>query len=267
MVLDEQQYVRKVLTDYFVSASERNPRFSLRAFAKKLGVSSSSLSEIMRGKRKLSAKKAGEFAAKLELSPNEQKKIHSLFRKKSGIEQLAKLSNPYPEVILSPNEFDLLADWRYFAIAALMRTKDFISDRKWIADRLALPFDEVDRALRRLIDLGVVSEKGGRLSESRCTFRTSQDYPDDLVRRRQAEGLKAAIKAIESKNELHTGFYSTISADLKNLPVAIEMIEEFLKKLSIFLHDGEPREVLELQIQLFPRSVGLNGQRSQQGSL
>lgn len=254
MVLDEQQYVRKVLTDYFVLASERNPRFSLRALAKKLGISSSSLSEIIRGKRKVSAKKAREFAASLGLSPQEKQNIQSLFQKQSSIQNLAKISNPFREVVLSPPEFDLLADWRFFAVVALMRTKGFVSDRKWIARRLAISTKEIETILRRLIELGVVHEENGILSESKCSFRTSENYPDDLLRKRQIEGLAAAIKKIESKTEGQTGFYSTISADPKNFVKANEMIEEFLKKLSIYLHTGEPTEVFELQIQLFPRS-------------
>jgi len=49
VVLDEQQLIKNFLSQYFFEVQGRNSRFSIRAFAKKLGVSSSALSEILRG--------------------------------------------------------------------------------------------------------------------------------------------------------------------------------------------------------------------------
>ncbi|KYG67000.1 hypothetical protein AZI86_08235 [Bdellovibrio bacteriovorus] len=255
MILDEQQHIRQVLTDYFVRASQKNPSFSLRAFAKKLEISSSALSEIMRGKRKISLSKALILASKIGLSDKEIQKIRSIFERKSSIDKLTKLSNPFREVILKPNEFDLLADWKFFAIVALMRTKGFKSENSWIAKRLSLTEAEVAQSLQRLIDLGIVQkDRRGNLSEQKCSYRTSEDYPDELIRSRQVEGLSAAIKSIQSAAKGQMGFYSTISADIRNIDKAPDMIEEFLKKFSIFLHEGDPSEVFEFHIQLFPRT-------------
>ena len=67
MILDAQQVVRNILLDRFLNIQKKNPRFSIRAYGRKLGISSAALSEILRGKRKVSHDKALGIAEKLKL--------------------------------------------------------------------------------------------------------------------------------------------------------------------------------------------------------
>src|SRR3954471_19624664 len=50
------------------AARKRNPRFSLRAFARRLGVDHSTLSQILRGKRRLTARQAALMGKRLGLA-------------------------------------------------------------------------------------------------------------------------------------------------------------------------------------------------------
>src|SRR4051812_17731490 len=93
---------RHWILDRFLRGRQRNPRWSLRAFAKQLGVSHSALSEILSGKRALSQKAAVRFAQRLELSPADTK----LFLRAAWIAQLeARLP--------ADSEINELADRRF----------------------------------------------------------------------------------------------------------------------------------------------------------
>src|SRR5690348_4546236 len=56
-------------------AKIRNSSWSQRAFAKKLGLSSGALSEIMTGKRPLSMKARKKIIDRLQLSPDERRRL------------------------------------------------------------------------------------------------------------------------------------------------------------------------------------------------
>ncbi|MBI2609109.1 MAG: helix-turn-helix domain-containing protein [Deltaproteobacteria bacterium] len=91
----EQIAVQKTLHEKFLEIKMKNPHYSLRAFSNKLGLSSSSVSEILNGKRRISIKMAKRIIQKLELSPRERSNLLELFPKKSkeDVEEIKKTKN------------------------------------------------------------------------------------------------------------------------------------------------------------------------------
>jgi len=258
MYLDEQQEVQNLLTSYFITASEKNPSFSLRAFANKLGISSSSLSEILRGKRRVSLKMAQQFLETLNAPVEELERIHRLFDKMKDFESLSKLPNPLKEVILSETQFELMADWKYFTVLALLRVDGFSTDLAVLSQRLSLTIEDLSSVIENLIKWDILKRDSlGRLTEEGCCFGTPKNYPDKMIRSRQIEGLNSAIDTIEQKIEGQNGYFSTVSVDPKKLDQANDMMLTFLKKLSVFLSSGDSAEVFELHLQLFPRTKPL----------
>ena len=55
------------LIDYFENAKKRNPSFSLRAFAKLVGISPSLLSQILNGNRELTSSIAARILEKISI--------------------------------------------------------------------------------------------------------------------------------------------------------------------------------------------------------
>jgi uncharacterized protein (TIGR02147 family) len=256
MLLDEKQVISKILDRELKKLKTKNPLFSLRSLAKKLGMSSSALSEIMRGKRTISEKKALSIGSKLRLKTSELTELRSAFSKK-GLEDLKRRPNRRVEKILESSAFDLMSDWRYFSLLALTRTENFESDPEWIAKRLGLSSNEVDELVARLIQLEIIRKDGtGKISDNNVCYRTPEDFPVELIRKRQTEGLTSATQSIESGNPLQFGAFATITTDVSKIEKAKVIIEDFLKQLALFLSDSDKRsEVFELQIQLFPRTA------------
>lgn len=77
----------KTAADYLITIfnerKEKNPRYSLRAFARSLGVSSGQLSEILSGKRPLSHKLARRISIALALTEEESSKLIHLVSQQS----------------------------------------------------------------------------------------------------------------------------------------------------------------------------------------
>lgn len=71
----------------------RNPRRSMRAFARKLEISPSTLSEILSGKRSITSKMARRIAEKLELDESQSK----LLFEAALVSQMESLSLKYAQ--------------------------------------------------------------------------------------------------------------------------------------------------------------------------
>jgi uncharacterized protein (TIGR02147 family) len=256
MILDSRQLFATLLKKYLELAKERNKKFSMRAFASKLGISSAAMSELMNGKRSISEEKALEIGRKIPFSNEDLIALENSFNKNKSIEKLKIRSNSRKEVIIDKSEFDIMSDWRYFAFMSLTRTSGFKSEISWIAKRLNVSKVSVKKIIDRLHSLDIISvDKKGNIVDNNVCYRTGSDFPKKLLNKRQLSGLEAAQESIKNENKNQIGFFSTITTDTKKIEEASVMIEDFLKKLSLFLADSSDRqEVFELQVQLFPRS-------------
>lgn len=103
----------------------RNPRYSLRAFARHLGVDHATLSQWMRGRRMMSAQSIERLAARLRVPG----RLVRVFVEHRGAE--------------GPD----------FAILDLVGSGACRPDSRWIARELGITVDEANVALQRLLRL------------------------------------------------------------------------------------------------------------------
>lgn len=99
----------KTAADYLIfifnERKEKNPRYSLRAFARSLGVSSGQLSEILSGKRPLSHKLARRISIALALTEVEGQRLLQLVSQQS---QFVDMGSPHTRQ-LSEEEIALMS--------------------------------------------------------------------------------------------------------------------------------------------------------------
>jgi transcriptional regulator with XRE-family HTH domain len=103
--MTETKTAAEYLISTFNERKEKNPRYSLRAFARSLGVSSGQLSEILSGKRPLSHKLARRIAIALALTEEESQKLIFLVSQQS---QFLEMAGPNSRQ-LSEEELALMA--------------------------------------------------------------------------------------------------------------------------------------------------------------
>lgn len=127
---------QQMLQAEFGQRRQRNPRYSLRAFARHLGTDHSTLSQILRRRRRLSPRLVRRFGERLRLDPG-------VIRDVCGQQQAE-------------------------AILRLIHLPAFRTDSRWIATQTGLSLDAVNAAIHRLLQQGdLVMESVNRWTATR----------------------------------------------------------------------------------------------------
>lgn len=260
--------VRPKFQDFLLSEFESrktgNPRYSLRAYARDLGLAAPKLSEILREKCGLSEVAAHRLVPKLGLNSGEamqftnlvaSKHARSPAQRKKALENLheAKLGSEIKEIQLGT--FDLISEWHYNAILELTETVGFNSEIKWIAKRLNLSEESVARSIQQLLDLNLLArDQSGELYQTEKDLATPSNIPSLKIRMHHRQILSKAAEAINNVPINERDFSSvTFAVSEKTLNEAKVLIKEFRRKLVAKLSTTKPKErVYCLSIQLFP---------------
>jgi uncharacterized protein (TIGR02147 family) len=225
---------------------QRNPNYSLRAFAQSLGISPSQLSQLISGKRNFTVDVLGQVSKALALSPEQERQLvaRTLVPRTLAREERAKRQ-------LAEDEFKLISDWYHYAILSLGKVKNAKADAFWIADRLGISVAEARGALDRLKRLDLIDDsktlrqKEKPLNISSATpSRAIQAYHQNILNMAQA---RLSDTPIEKRD------YSamTFAADATRIPQARKMIEEFQDQLVDYLQTPHSKEVFIIACQLF----------------
>lgn len=247
-----QIVLQKTLSDRFADLRFKNPNFSLRAFANKLDISPAALSEIMRGKRRASEKLTYRLIERLQLSPKEASSVLG----RDEEQGILPFHRPRPMIELSEESFQIVSDWYYFAILSLAETDEFEGSSSWIASRLNLQIDVAAAALARLAAAELLICKGdGSYAVTGKAFRTTEEIPSLAVQKAHRQDFDLAKMSLEQDPISEREFRSmTMAIDPSRLPEAKKLVSEFVQRLSVFMEEGEKKEVYKLSIQLFPLS-------------
>ena len=113
--VNEQIAVQNILRERFTEIRRQNPRYSLRAYAKRVGVHVGALTHIINGKRNVSRRLAERISHGLLLDPHKRAELLTLFpKKKTPSGKGSSLSEPrYLE--LSGEQFKIASEWEHFA--------------------------------------------------------------------------------------------------------------------------------------------------------
>jgi uncharacterized protein (TIGR02147 family) len=240
----------RCLHEEFTARSQKNARYSLRAFAKHLGVSHTLLSLIMAGKRPLTLKTAKLVTERLELPPE---KAVSLMR--VGEASKSKAYN-YKYEFLDLKTFDLISDWVHFAILSLTETTSALMSPKWIAKRLAINETQAKVAFQRLTEVGLIAEKDGRWRQTGKPIKVENTVSTSTTKKFHRQMIEKALESLETDPMEVRNFSSvTLAMDPADIPYATERIKQFRRELQAELEmRGTPKEVYNLTIQIYPVS-------------
>lgn len=257
--MNEQIALQGKIRSHLEALQRKNPAFSLRAFARKLSLSPSALSEIINGKRKVSKKMADRLIEKLCLEPIEAQELKNLFQPQAqhntSPSVLSKYKNQIQFLKLNADQFSLISEWTHFAVLSLMETAGFVSDLNWISQRLSLTVAETQKVLNRLVDLNLVAKKYNKYKPTQEQLITSDDIANQAVRKAHYEDLKLAEKVLDQcPVELRDFTAVTLAVDSTKIAEAKKMIRDFQDSLTQFLEDGKKDEVYKMTFYIYPLS-------------
>ncbi|MGH9831798.1 MAG: DUF4423 domain-containing protein [Blastocatellia bacterium] len=214
-----------------------NPQYSLRSFALQLEINHSTLSQLLRGKRPLTARAIEKLGQRLGLGQTE---IESFV---AGASLAASGATTASSEIrqLTFDTVALLSDLSHRSILELTRLDEFVADTRWIARVLNLSVDEVNVALQRLLRLGLLEMTGHeRWLDKSCVAETDQDEFARLVIRRLSEQVrKLSIATTHDAADDQAAPHTTrITIKSTHLSLVTEMIERLQRQSSESL-DGD----------------------------
>ena len=173
---------RVLIENELAQRIKRNARYSMRSFAKTIGISHSLLSLVLSGKRRVSKKTLRRIEEKLGLSPE-------------PAETPAETNEGQQ---LSLDAFSLLADWYHYAILSLLELPEARLDSHWIAKRLGITPLEARLAVSRLKRMQLIAKIDGRWKQSSRPLKVENRQSTSATRKHHRQILEKAQESLEN---------------------------------------------------------------------
>jgi uncharacterized protein (TIGR02147 family) len=254
----EKLNFRVWLQKEFTDRCRKNPRYSLRAFAKLLGMEAASVSQILSGKREASTKVITRICDRLSVNPRARFQLLLNVKKRVAKAQTEPAPPSFQQ--LTADAFSVIADWYHYAILELTFTENFDSSPNWIAKKLGITPTEAKVALDRLERLELIELIDGRLQKTQAFLTNGPDgFSAPALKELQRQLLQKALDAIDLVPQEEKDVTSmTMAINPAKLPEARRRIKNFRRQLCAFLEEGPRTRVYNLGVQLYPISQPTN---------
>lgn len=234
----------------------RNPRYSLRSFARAVGVSHSLLSLVLSGKRPPSLEFTDKICKGIGLPPNIEARLKKQFRQNQKVGKVVEMdSTKYSTQTLE--DFELISDWYHFAILSLLELDDAKFTSVWIASRLGITRTQASLAMKALVRRGLVEQEvTGRWKQSGRPIIFDNRISTAATKRHQTQLLDRARESLHNDSVEHRDFSAvTFAMSKSQIEYAKMEIKRFRRELMEKLESYKvPDEVYTLSIQLYPQS-------------
>jgi uncharacterized protein (TIGR02147 family) len=250
-----ENLVLETLRFEFSKRIQKNPQYSMRSFAKQVGFSHTLLSLVLNGHRKPSRLMVEQLSERLQYSP--AKTALLLKEQEKQGRATKKTKSQVANEKISLDQFAMISEWQHFAILSLLQIADTEFDAKFIAKRLGISALLAKVSMQRLQSLGIVEQgpdKKWRQKSGPIVVENKKST--ESTRKFQRQLLAKAVDSMHNDPiEVRDLSSTTFAMDAKHMPFALQRIREFRRLLTDELEAmGNPQEVYNLTVQLFPTS-------------
>lgn len=261
-ILEERDY-REILSYEYERRQAHNNSYSLRAFARDIGLTPSKLSEIFSKKQGLSKLKALNISKTLAFNAIESDYFSTLVESEHARSKIAReAASLRLQKFRSSNVkkyrnkvFEFVSSWEYLAILELVQLKNARSEVNWIASKLGLTKQRANECIKKLVSEKLIEKKRNKFVRRDKSFMMwGDDIPSRSIRNFHTGVIEKSLDSMECDSIEKRAFRSTvIQADPSRLQEANKMIEKFSVELNKFLNNGnKASEVYYFSTQLFP---------------
>jgi transcriptional regulator with XRE-family HTH domain len=252
----EQTALRDLLRDTFDRLQAKNPSYSLRAFSARLKTAPATVSGILRGVRKVSAKQALRILNSLPADESRKEVVLFLFkdRQRPSTPHQPK-PNPLPYRVLTVAETWQLFTFPNVVVLALAETEGFQTTPKHIADRIGISVSQAAQSLRDLESMQLlIKSKAGELKPSQGAFIVAPELRL-AVALQEFRRLAAMATSFGSTPTDDQTFTTTIFAmDPVQLGTMRTMLRECMVQIAMLGGSGKQKEIFQVSAQLLPIS-------------
>jgi len=241
------------LNEEFQKRRNKNGRYSLRAYARFLGIDPSTLSKILHKKRPMPLTDALRIGKKLKLSPCEYQNFFFSVVSSRCMGDLRELEQKPGHQLTEELHFKIIVEWEYYAVLNLMSTCDFMADATWIAERLGISEVKAAEVWNDLLKANLITKKEGSYQRTHKSIETTDDIMSYALQLAHLKEMELAAKKITKVPTDERDFFSAIiPANPKALKKAKQLTREYCSNMQKILENGEKSEVYLLSTQLFP---------------
>ena len=256
-----QETYRTILAEKLEDRCSKNPRYSLRSFARDLHLAPARLSDILRGRYGLSREAAQKIAHCLRMTEAETRRFCDLVesqharnpkaRRDAALRLESASETPYQQLTL--DGFQVISDWVHFAILELCLVEGFQSNFDWIAKQLGISVHVAKAAIERMQRLDLIEEKEGKLLPTDGFTASPNDIPSDAIKKFHRQILEKALLALDFQTVEERDISTMILAlDQREIPEAKKYIKDFRRNFDKkFGKATTKNSVYCLAIQLF----------------
>lgn len=244
----------QLLADELKNRKQRNPQYSLRAFAAALSVSPAQLSQILSGKRHLTIKCIQKIANNLALSPSEQDHyIKNWSMKKTHFEK--EPSAQRERRLMKDDEFKVISEWFHFAILSLAQLNGAMINFEWISERLGISVTQAKESVQRLQRMNILGP-GPELKRIAPPLSVVSDIPSQAIRSYHQKVIVKALEQLENIPVERRDFSAiTMPILVKNMTRYRQLIEKFQDDLLELSSSDSGQEVYIFSCQLVPAAL------------
>lgn len=230
----------KVLEVEFKKRSDLKKNYSMRLYADDAKINPSTMSQYLRGKRKLTEESFNTIVRNLGLD-NDSLKAYEKER-----EHLFELQEKH---------FEVRRQWYYYAILELTYLYDFKADVSWIAKKLDLCENVTKDAIDLLFEIGALTEENGTYIDTLGSVTFSNDINFDVEDGRiyQKQLIEKAVYSIENADG-HIKDHTSVcfAFDTSLMPEMKKKIMAFREELIHFANENSKNKdsVYSIQINL-----------------
>lgn len=235
-----------------------NPAFSLRSFARRCGVSPSTMSEILSGRRMLTERNAQRIAMNLGFATAETSVLTEIVRTTAAAQRSGEAVHRGLRVdlkCLAADEFETISDPLHFYVLGLLKLDKAPRTAHEVARRLGITLDSAEAAIGRLARLGLVKRTKSGLRRTKERLRTTSDVPSAALRQSHRLTIQQAIESLEgvpvALRDIST---VTVALSLEQLDDAKRLITKFRRGLMDVIERGSNTKdtLYNLNIQFVP---------------
>ena len=224
----------------FTDIQRKNKNYSLRAFARSLGLNHSILSLYFRGRRTLSSDSILKINQKFKLNLKEKKKSEK---------------DPFHQINL--DQYEMISDWAHYAILGLLSLPRFKMTSHNIADHLNVEESYAKECLARLERMKLIQQsRNGRWIQTTAPLKVDNSVSTKATRAAQEKIIRRSLESLQHDPIEERDFNAVMmSFDESLIPYAKEQIKKFRRKLMLDLESrGGANRVFAFSMQLFPVS-------------
>lgn len=255
------------IRDIYSDKKERNPSFSIRAWAKQMGLKyHAPLHAMIKGKRRVPKSYTPLFINTLNLDVNEGNYFDTLVclnrstlpqEREVYLERLSYLSPKKKLEMKEVENFHSLKDPLHIIITELSDLKGFEPSAKWIQSKIGFKrsIQQINNAIERLILLGLMKRlDDGKLVKCQDHIYSKSDVIDIGLQKYHQNTMSLAAMAIEKQapqDREYNGY--CINMKSKDIPRAKEFLRKFMNDFAAEF-EAQPDSVentYQLNTQLF----------------